>query len=133
MSAERKPVDVLNHAIDIANAHATEPHEPLRIVTLRMDEAIALRNAFSKLIDAAGKIDARMAFDGEGPLDRFERLAEMFRSETGYMAPGKSAPTAAYAGEEYERERDAAWMAWSKAPFDDLRGALAAVRGGAKS
>jgi len=80
------------------------------------------------LLNAARRIDERCAKDGEGPIRRFERLAEMFRRETGFMAPGKDAPAAGYAGEGHERQRQAAWEAWSKAPFDELRAALRTPR-----
>lgn len=68
---------------------------------------------------------ARFQQPGECIAARFERVAEMFRRETGFLAPGKDEPAAAYAGEDRERERVEAWNAWSRKPIDDLIAALA--------
>lgn len=47
----------------------------------------------------------------ESTLERFERIAEQFRRDTGYLAPGKDvAADMSYAG--YEEERLAAWETW---------------------
>lgn len=79
-----------------------------------------------EVIAAARALAVRYQRPGEDVIDRFERVAEMFRRETGFMAPGKDAPAAAYAGEDRARERDDAWNAWSRKPIDDLVEALAA-------
>jgi len=87
-----------------------------------------LTEAMGAVLSAAIRIDGRCAQDGEGPLDRFERMAALFQKETGFMAPGKDSPAAGYAGEAHERERQEAWKAWSNAPFDELRTALNNIR-----
>lgn len=68
----------------------------------RADLAEALRD----LVD--------LCFDrpGENAIDRFERVAEEFRRDTGFLRPGKSVPLAM--GGSNEEERDAAWRAWSQ-------------------
>jgi hypothetical protein len=37
--------------------------------------------------------------------DSFEKLAEQFHKETGYMAPGKDTSAAGYTSEQHERNR----------------------------
>lgn len=44
--------------------------------------------------------------------ERFERMAECFERECGYLAPGKSEGPAAYAGEVHERMRHLLWRAF---------------------
>jgi Uma2 family endonuclease len=46
----------------------------------------------------------------ENETDRFERLAEAFREDTGFMAPGKSIPDAM--GFTDEKGRWDAWELW---------------------
>lgn len=48
-----------------------------------------------------------------GYTDRYERAAEEFYRETGYMAPGKSVPME-MAGSFSEEDRSAAWDEWHK-------------------
>ena len=43
--------------------------------------------------------------------ERYERLAEEFRRDTGMMAPGKDAPPGLYT-EEQDAERLARWSVW---------------------
>jgi hypothetical protein len=62
--------------------------------------------------------------DDEDVISRFERLAAMFQSDTGFMAPGKDTSAAAYAGEEYERQREDCWNAWCLEPIKRFRAAL---------
>lgn len=44
-------------------------------------------------------------------VQRFERMAKLFYKDTGFIAPGKDVP-AEIGGDEYDRERRAAWDAW---------------------
>lgn len=68
-------------------SHAHEEDEP-RVFTLRAPEALPEESAN----------------------DRYERLAEMFCTQTGMMAPGKDVP-AAMGRDDYEL-RAAAWKVW---------------------
>lgn len=82
-----------------------------------------LASEFALLIDM-------FARDGECSMERFERLAEMFRKDTGYLAPGKdpgmcsSQPEGAELREIYD--------AWFAAKITRARAALAAAQPGAK-
>jgi hypothetical protein len=49
-----------------------------------------------------------------GYSERFEMDAELFYHQTHFIAPGRSVPEAMSAGDAYERERQAAWDAWTK-------------------
>ena len=44
------------------------------------------------LLAALNDLQDVFARDGECSMERFERLAEMFRRDTGYLAPGKDQP-----------------------------------------
>lgn len=44
------------------------------------------------LLEALIELSEVFALDGECSMERFERLAEMFRKDTGYLAPGKDQP-----------------------------------------
>lgn len=44
--------------------------------------------------------------DGEGPVDKFERIGETFHSETGYLRPGKDCVIHSM------EDRQAAWDEW---------------------
>lgn len=46
--------------------------------------------------------------------EQFEKLAEEFKFDTGFMAPGKDSPAIAYVSEEHEEQRQIAWKAWCK-------------------
>jgi len=45
--------------------------------------------------------------------ERFEKVAEEFFKDTGYMAPGKDVP-AMVATEEYDTTRQLLWKVWCK-------------------
>lgn len=60
--------------------------------------------------------------DGEDSNERFERIAEVFRKETGYLRPGKDCRL------HSPEERQAAWDAWMAAGRELCRLALAAYR-----
>lgn len=60
--------------------------------------------------------------DGEDSNERFERIAEVFRKETGYLRPGKDCRLHSL------EERQAAWDAWMAAGRELCRLALAAYR-----
>ena len=65
--------------------------------------------------------------DGEGVLEHFERVADMFRLETGYMRPGKDVPPGMYhAG--LNDERNEAWEKWMTTLRTDLFAAVDALR-----
>lgn len=59
--------------------------------------------------------------------ERFEIMASVFNAMTGYMAPGKSVPPMAYAGEEYERDRQVEWSNWLSSHGEVVRMTLNAV------
>lgn len=44
--------------------------------------------------------------------ERFELLAELFKSATGFLAPGKSVPPET-ASDQYELDRQVAWRQWT--------------------
>ena len=46
--------------------------------------------------------------------ERFELLAELFNSATGFLAPGKSVPPG-LASDQYELDRHVAWQQWTDA------------------
>jgi hypothetical protein len=60
---------------------------------------------------------------GEGYTDCFERVAETFRKETGFMRPGKDASP--QSGQSMD-ERQAAWDAWIASGIARVRAAIAA-------
>jgi hypothetical protein len=57
----------------------------------------------------------------ENANDRFERLAEQFYQETGYIAPGKDVPPG-LSSHSYETERRLAWAQWQSLPPDGAPG-----------
>jgi len=66
----------------------------------------------------------------------YDRLADAFHRDTGYMAPGKSVPLEMNPGEEWEAERAPAWHKWCAerraALCSQLRAALSLARGGGR-
>lgn len=42
----------------------------------------------------------------------FERIADQFKQETGFIRPGRSIPLAMNVGDEYDKEREEAWNEW---------------------
>lgn len=61
---------------------------------------------------------------GEDWNEAFERVAEMFRRDTGYLRPGKSVPDAMYY-DGLEEERKEAWEKWRAERQENLITALA--------
>lgn len=57
------------------------------------------------------------------PLDTFERIADEFYRDTGFLRPGKSEP---FGYERDEKEREAAWEQWRRDRSRKVRAALAA-------
>lgn len=57
--------------------------------------------------------------DDEDAVSKFERIADVFRRETGYLRPGKDCRLHSH------EERTAIWDAWIKKHEDDSRAALA--------
>jgi len=51
--------------------------------------------------------------------ERFEYMAELFYKETGYMAPGKSAPAGFYTEEQKEEGQDK-WKEWVEEFYIDM-------------
>jgi hypothetical protein len=78
----------------------------------------------AELVEKGIALIDRYQRDDEDVISRFERLAAMFQSDTGFMAPGKDTSAAAYAGEEYERQREDCWNAWCLEPIKRFRAAL---------
>lgn len=60
----------------------------------------------------------------EGSTERFERIADTFRRETGYLRPGKDCRL------HSDEEREAQWDKWHAARITAARAALAKARGG---
>lgn len=86
------------------------------------DETAALRERVRVLEDAVKRAVAWVHDPDEDPVQRFERIAEEFRRDTGFLRPGKSEPPG-YAMDEVERQ--AAWEKWvndrSRRVLADLR------------
>lgn len=116
--------EVWNAGGDVMVAHCH--HDP----SARPDtEAEGFANA--KLIAAAPALaDALETFirDFDVSLDAFEREAEDFRRETGFLAPGKDEAAAVNSGHTHEQRR-AAWNEWcGKRVRARLEAARAALR-----
>ena len=84
---------------------------PLVRLSDAVEEVRALREAIRNVAD-------RRARPGESHNEHFERLAEMFRRETGRMAPGKDQGMEMGA-RDIGADR-AAWESWCAAPYDAL-------------
>ena len=63
------------------------------------------------------------ARDGEGSNDRFERVAEIFHRDTGYLMPGKDCRVNSM------EERQQAWEEWLRAGSERARAAIAKATG----
>ena len=73
--------------------------------------AIELRNALADL-------EQFWEREGENSIDTFERVAEWFRRETGYLRPGKDC-------RQYDTEyREAIWESWRRSKLDRARAAI---------
>ena len=71
------------------------------------------------LVKAAMRI--RELCEGDS-MERFERVADIFRKETGYMRPGKDSPTAY--GDDDREKRIEVFEAWWQKQWDDFYTAL---------
>jgi len=81
------------------------------------------------LFDALRALADVFAHDGENSVDRFERLAAMFRKDTGYLAPGKDQPMCGPDqpdGDELRAIYDAWYLAKVSRARDAIAKALAA-------
>ena len=85
--------------------------EKIHLVPELVEEVRALREAIRNVAD-------RRARPGESHNEHFERLAEMFRRETGRMAPGKDQGMEMGA-RDIGADR-AAWESWCAAPYEAL-------------
>ena len=65
------------------------------------------------------------ALEGEGSNERFERIADVFRRETGYLRPGKDCRI------EPMEVRQQAWEEWLRAGNERARAAIAKATGSA--
>lgn len=88
-------------------------------LTDRATAAEARADRMEKALDALQDLFAR---EGECSMGRFERIAEMFRKDTGYLAPGKDPGMLSQQpkGEELRRIYDD----WFAAKIADARAAL---------
>ena len=79
--------------------------------------------AILPLLTALSELSDLFAHEGESSVDRFERLAAMFRKDTGYLAPGKDQPMC---GPDQPGGDDlrAIYDAWYQAKIDRARAAL---------
>ncbi len=80
----------------------------------RDDEVATLRSAIRGLLDLFSE-------PGESATDRYERVAERFYFETGFMRPGKSQPLEFQATDE---QRATAYEKWIEKRLDAARKAL---------
>jgi hypothetical protein len=80
-----------------------------------------------ELLEALEQLADVFAYDGEDSMYRFERLAEMFRKDTGYLAPGKDPGMASCQpdGEELRRIYDG----WFNAKVQRARTAIRKAMG----
>ncbi len=83
------------------------------------------------LLEALESLADLFAQDGENSLDRFERLAAMFRKDTGYLAPGKDQPMGG-ADQPDGDELRAIYDAWFAAKVTAARAAISSARGAGK-
>lgn len=87
----------------------------------------ALIAAAPELYEALDGVEQLFALHGETSIERFERIAAQFYSDTGLLAPGKDAPAAG--NQPDHPERRAAYDTWINAKVDRARAALAKARG----
>lgn len=69
---------------------------------------------------AQGCVDCNALMRRIIPVDSlyfFEAVAEMFRRDTGYLRPGKSAAVGDYRNSD-SKAREAAWQKWNNEPLD---------------
>ena len=80
-----------------------------------------------ELVEAVGDVLSLRTQPSETPTDAFERLADAFLRDTGFMRPGKSVPCEM---EEImtEEERRTAWNEWCLAKYERLTAALSLPR-----
>ncbi len=71
------------------------------------------------------------ALDGEGSIERFERLAAMFRKDTGYLAPGKDQPMGGSDQPDGDKLR-AIYDAWYSGKVTRARAAISLATGESK-
>lgn len=75
---------------------------------------------------AEAALDINAMCNGDCSIERFDRVAEMFRRDTGMTRPGKD--IAAASGEDTPREfRQAAFDKWWKQKFEKLEAALTGI------
>ena len=70
----------------VSESCRVEPLVTAASAQARIDAAEARADRLAKALEALQDLFAR---EGECSMERFERIAEMFRKDTGYLAPGK--------------------------------------------
>jgi len=95
-----------------------------------LDEAAVLRAEVQRLRETVRDLATRLVAIRDVSLDNLEAMAERFRKETRFLAPGKSIPME-MDSDDYRARRDEAWKAWvTKLRDDDLAAARAALASG---
>jgi len=86
IDAEKAKVAELERRLMLSVETGTDLLARYEAMTDRADAEKARADRLAKALDALQDLFAR---EGECSMDRFERIAEMFRKDTGYLAPGK--------------------------------------------
>jgi hypothetical protein len=114
-------VDSVSHD-DIAEVFHNERHTVSQSVYQALETARLLAASLDMLTALTELADV-FAHDGENSVARFDRLAAMFRKDTGYTAPGKDSA----AGPVSQADRDglnAIYDAWYLAKVTRARAAI---------
>jgi hypothetical protein len=103
-------------------------HPEIEVFGYATQEAHAhLIAAAPRLFKALAELSDLFALPGENSVERFERLAAMFRKDTGYLAPGKDQPMCG-PDQPDGNELRAIYDAWYQAKIDRARAALASAQ-----
>lgn len=93
------------------------------------EDAVVAAAAGLSTLAALDELQAVFAIPGEDSFTRFERLAAMFYKDTGYLAPGKSAPM--HSTQPDGDELRAIYDTWYVAKVERARAAIARATGAA--
>ena len=96
---------------------------PMNLV--RDDANAHLLAASTDLYDALEGLEMLYSRENESANDTFERIAEVFYNETGYLRPGKSYPM----GFEPPQDRLSIWNEWCAKKVNAARMAMAKAQG----